>query len=451
MFQKFTIVKEEGLTEERLGQILLTFQTTDLPQIKQLQDYYNGKQKILFKEPVDAGRPDNRIVTNYCRVITENYQGYLLGKPITFTSPDADITELQEIFDYNDMHTTTSNWLRSTLIAGRGFLINYIDEDGAQRMQVLDPATCIPVYDNTIGGELLYVIRFWEDTSKGDLATDISYKVEVYGEKETRYYNSSAGFETFELEKVVTNFYDMCPITVFSLNEDETGIFKPILSLQDAYNTLTSGTVDNYEDFADAYLVITGAIATSGDLADMKKNRCILLDGDGTQSVNFLTKNISDTQVTNILTNLDDHIFQISACPDFSDEVFGNASSGIALRFKLLNFENACSCIEAQMRKALQRVVELLSGILNLVNGEEMWREIEITFTRNLPQDIAEIINTVNALRGVVSQETLLAQIPFISDPKEEMKKVAEEEKSVLDLYPQWEDKDLEPDEEEEN
>ena len=416
-----------------IRQILLTFQTTDLPVLNKLKNYFDGKQDIIYKEPVDDGRPDNKIIINYCKMIVDNYSVYLLGKQLSFMGDNID--EIQEILDYNDIHQQMTEYLRQALIFGRGFLINYVDTEGKQRIQVLDSRNCIPVYDDTIEHNLLYVIRMWEDTSRGQLSTDIRYKVEVYGPSDIKYYNSTAGFETFELERVEPHYYGQCPITVFSLNHDEVGIFQPVLSIQDAVNTLVSGEIDNYEDFADAYLVLQGMTADENDLKNMKQHRCILLDGEEHCSAQFLTKTISDTQVENILTNLNTQLYSIAQCPDFSDpQSFGNANSGVALRYKLLSFENACAGIEAYMRKAIQRIIELVVELLNLTDAEETWRDIQIIFRRNLPVDMAEVINVVNGLRGIVSTETLLSQIPFIDSPEEEIEKL-NKENDILDLY----------------
>ena len=197
-YQNYLIEPEEVLTESRLAQILNTFQTTDLPLLKKLKNYYDGKQDIFNKTASDEGRPDNQRCVNYCKSIVDNYSGYMLGKQISFMGEN--IEQIQEILDYNDIHEMMNEYLRQALIYGRGFLINYVDMEGKQRIQIIDAQQCIPVYDDTIEHNLLYVIRCWEDTSKGELVTDVEYKVEVYGPDVVRYYTATAGFTTVTLE-----------------------------------------------------------------------------------------------------------------------------------------------------------------------------------------------------------------------------------------------------------
>ena len=190
--------------------------------------------------------------------------------------------------------------------------------------------------------------------------------------------------------------------------------------------------MDDFDAFADAYLLLKGVTADEEDLVKMKENRCLMIDE--TSDASYLTKNISDTQIENMLININDKIHKIAQSPDFTDEKF-LAQSGIAMRYKLVGFENRASAIESNMRKALQRRIELICSILSLTTGEDKWRDVEIVFTRNLPTDITEIVNTVNQLRGIVSKETLLTQIPFVKDVDEELKRVNKENEEAMSLY----------------
>ena len=204
------------------------------------------------------------------------------------------------------------------------------------------------------------------------------------------------------------------------------------MSLQDAYNNLLSAEIDDFDAFADAYLILKGVVADSDDLANMKQNRVLLMDAE--DSAEYLTKNISDTQIQNMLQNINDQIHKMSNSPDFNDEKL-MAQSGIAMKYKLIGFENVSSAIVANMTKALQKRIELICEVLNLTDGVAMWRDIKITFTRNLPENTLETAQIVNQLRGLVSDETLLSQIPFITNPAEEVERVKEQKQLNVDLY----------------
>ena len=137
---------------------------------------------------------------------------------------------------------------------------------------------------------------------------------------------------------------------------------------------------------------------------------------------------------TQTLQNYKEEIFQISGCPDFTDEKF-LAQSGIALRYKLISFENKAANIEQNMRKALQRRLELISAIFSLTD-DDLWQDVEIKFTRNLPISLEPTsADEVNKYRGLVSDSTLLSLLPFVKDPDEEMEKVEEEKQAGMELF----------------
>jgi SPP1 family phage portal protein len=166
----------------------------------------------------------------------------------------------------------------------------------------------------------------------------------------------------------------------------------------------------------------------------MKTNRVLQLP-QGSKAY-WLTKTANDAQIENILKRLHDSIYRMSACVDFGSESFtGGVSSGIAIAFKLSGMEQRAGKIEAEMKKALQRRVEILCGVASLKLGEEVFREIEIDFQRNVPADLTNLINQINALRGLVSDATLLAQIPFIDDVELELEKVAEQKQSNVAMF----------------
>ena len=97
--------------------------------------------------------------------------------------------------------------------------------------------------------------------------------------------------------------------------------------------------------------------------------------------------------------------------------------------------ETRAGKFEALMKKALQRRVEIISGIASLKLGEEVFRDIEITFKRNIPEDTTATINMINALKGTVSDITLLSQLDFINDPQAELDAVQEQKTANMELY----------------
>lgn len=418
-----TIDKNTVLDSQLIIQIIQHFETNMLYKLKKYKRYYDGQHDITTKTVTDTSKPCNRIVTNFCSDIVANYQGYLTGIPITYKSND-DITEIREILNYNDVITSDNELLKNGLIYGVSYELNYLDEEGQQRFKALNSEECIPIYDNSINSELLYLIRYYQINTL-DINSD--YMVEVYSAESIKTYKCTSHWNSLQLEEETTHYYGQVPVNVFYLNTDKVSVFDKVMTLQDAYNTLLSAEVDDFEAFCDAYLVLKGCSADSTDIADMKQNRVLLLDD--TSSAEYLNKSISDTQIENMLSNIEDKIHQIAKSPNFNDATF-SATSGIALRYKLVGFENVASNIVSNMTKVIQHRIELICAITNLTSDEATWRDIDIVFTRNLPIDTLSLAQEINQLRGLVSQKTLLSMLPYIDDVETELEELKKESAS---------------------
>ena len=426
---QYLLPKDKELEISYLGKVLSDFQTRWLPKLEKNRKYYEGKQNILNKIATDTGKPCNKVVVNYCYSIVKNYLGYLTGIPITYSNDK--FQDILDVLNYNDVANEDSELLRNALIYGMAYECNYIDEEAKQRFRLFDSRECVPIYDNSLNSELLYVVRFYEEDLLDE--QNQNYIVEVYGPKDVKYYRSGPGFSTFNLISEQPHFYNQCPVTVFALNEDEESIFNQVITLQDAYNELISGSVDDFDAFADAYLVLKGAIAEDKELESMKQNRVLMIDQDA--DAMYLTKDINNTQIEYLLNTTDEQIHIISNSPNFNDEKF-MAQSGEAIKYKLVGFENASAAIEANMRKALQRRIELIAEILSLTNQEEQWRDVSIKFTRNLPNSlIPTSASDLMQYKGLVSDRTLLEQLPFIKNVDEELEEVKKQTEEGMSLY----------------
>ena len=168
---------------------------------------------------------------------------------------------------------------------------------------------------------------------------------------------------------------------------------------------------------------------------------------DGTSNASFLTKNIDTTAIEAYLNRLMDDIHTFSQIPPLDSEGFVASASGESLKWKCLGLEILASNFEAKFRKAIARRMELLCKILSIKhNREYLFTDIEAVFTRNTPANITESTNVVKSLYGIVSDETLLSLLPFVTDVQAEMDKIEEaKEKELDDTDYTFVEEDIEP------
>ena len=426
----FYINKDTELSIELLNKMINRFRTSVEPKLSKYKNYYDGMQAILNKTYSDETKPCSKTIINYCKDIADSYCGYLASPGYISYSSNEDIEEVMDILRYNDYQAEDSDFLLNALVYGTAAELMYTDNAGKVRFRLINPTQCFGIYDDSLTGDLLYFVRMYK---VNDWDNSDAYNVDVYSDYDVKHYTMSGmnGFVTFASEE--PHFFAQCPANIFHL-PDEKSIFDCILSLQDAANELVSSEIDDYSAFCDAYLTLTGLDADTDDIAAMKINRVLILP-EGAEA-SWLTKSANDAQVENLLKRIHDSIYRVAHCPDFSSDTFvGGVSSGVAIRYRLTGMETRAAKVAAEMKKALQRRVEIITGIASLKLGEEVFRDIEIDFKRNIPSDNSEIINLANSLKGVVSDATLLSMIPFVDDVNAELEALQAQKLRNMELY----------------
>lgn len=426
----FYINKDTELTTGLLEKMINHFNISVQPKLQKNKKYYDGIQAILNKSYNDPSKPCNKTVINYTKSIADAYAGYLASPGCISYSSKEDIDDVMDILRYNDYQAQDASYLLDALIYGVSNELMYMDRDSKTRFRLIDPTMSFGIFDDSLTADLLYFVRMYKKDAWSD---DSTYCVDVYDDYFIKHYTMTGTNGTLKPNGLEPHFFGQCPANIFYM-PDEKSIFDCITSIQDSINELLSAEIDDYAAFTDAYLVLEGVDAEPEDVAAMKRNRVMLIPTGAKAS--YLTKNANDTQIENILKRLHDSAYRIAQCPDFSSETFvGGVSSGVAIKYRLTGMETRAGKIEAEMKKALQRRIEIICGMAALKLGEAVFRDIQISFKRNIPEDMAATINMVNSLKGTVSDKTLLGQLDFVSDVNEELEALQEQRAASMSLY----------------
>ena len=136
----------EGLTEADIKKIIN--ENEDSTKYQHLEGYYRGDHDILRVVKRDSTAPNNKIVNNMAKYITDTAVGYFIGKPVIYSSQDdAFLAALQDIFDYNDEQDENTEVAKTCSIDGDCFEMLYMDEDAQVRFVKVAPGNCIMIYE----------------------------------------------------------------------------------------------------------------------------------------------------------------------------------------------------------------------------------------------------------------------------------------------------------------
>ena len=453
-----------------LNKLIDTHTRKIAPKYRKYQNLYEGKHKILKKKPADANKPCNRLVNDFFGQTIDNTVGYFLGNPVILnytepvekkTSPEpndvgVDLEEIedtavQDFLDYlvidNDMADTIIEWGKEAMIKGLSHLLVYQNEESKTKVMKVSPEDMILVYKNSSTKELQYAIRLYDiDTEDTDKTT---HYAEVYSVGKMELFKSVDGgtstkgkgreFASYEFVEETQLIYERIPVVTMYNNEEQMSDLEKIESLVADYDKVLSDVSDEFSAFRNAYLMLKNMIVGEDGKKQLKDEGIIEVMENG--DAKFITKQIQTEALENHLNRLEANIYKFSQVPNLSDESFAGNLSGVAIRFKLFGLETKCIIKERKMEKALRDFVRILSVPIRVETGHEIdIVNLKVEFTRNVPNNLTEIVDTVTKLDGKVDKETLLSLLPFIDNPKEVLEKLeqeAQEAKKNSDPYSQ--------------
>lgn len=411
----YTLPKDTKITNSILNDVI-QYNERYKDRFKMLEDYYLGKHKILERTKEDRLK-NNKVMINHAKYITDTNVGYLLGNPVDYqVSNDHDIEPVLDAYKKQTINDLDTEIAKDVSIHGIQREYIYVNENSEPRSCEVDNKNSIIVYDDTVEHNKLFGL-IYRPIYKGD--TFKYWDIIYCDKKEIKNYKSY----TKSLNQVGTTqphkFGDV-PIIEYKNNPEILGDFEPVLSLIDAYNLLQSDRVNDKEQLVDAILLFYGMEFDDKDAEMLKTSRMISnIPEEG--KVEYLVKTLQEGDVDILRQNIENDIHKISMVPNMSDENFIGNSSGVAIRYKLLAFEQNIKNKERYMEKGLMERFRLYNNYLNAISKMEIvpTEEVDAVFTRNLPSNDYETSQMINNLSDLVDNETLISQLSFVKDASE--------------------------------
>lgn len=386
-----------------------------------LYSYYIGEHSILCR-PKDKRAANNRLVCNHAKYITDCTTGYFMGSPVQYRSRSgADISVLTDILYRCDSATQDIDLARNGSIFGRSYEMLYFSDDSQPVLKLasIDPRQAFVVYDNTVEEKPIFGVYYLPQYSENDVLT--GYRCYLCTRSEITEFYVTAAFSLGKIISSVPHYFGDVPLIEYYNNGDCQGDFEQVTSLIDAYNLLQSDRVNDKEQFVDAILLIKGQIL--GDTPDeesetyrsIKEFGVMTMDDDG--DARWLTRQFDENSVELLRRSLENDIHKFSGVPCMTDANFSGNSSGIAMRYKLLAFEQLTKIKERYFAEGLRLRLKMISNAVFAMSANKIDAEdIEIYFTHTLPENEAELAETVNLLKDIVPREQLMKLLPFVTE-----------------------------------
>lgn len=457
---------------------------------KKLNDYYDGEHAIKERTVSNSSLPNNKLVCNHAEYITDMAVGYVFGCPINYSSNNkvvkeesnntiknkiksmlnksiksatiSPIDELNGIFTEIDEDSHNNELALDISINGLGYELVYMNTEEVPypELAVLDPRETFLVVDNTVKHRPLFAVHYYP---KNDIDGKIkSYYVEVYltDKKMIYQFKDLTSSTTIGEPEDEPYYFGDIPVIEYKNNKKCKGDFEGVINLIDAYNLLQSDRVNDKEQLVDALLAVMGA--SFGDdekemteTAQLLKSMKILELPEGGDA-KWLVKNLNETEIEVLKKSIKDDIHEFSKVPCLTDENFVGNASGVAMKYKLLGFEQLGRTKERYFKKGLRQRFKLISNIENIRAKNIDPSTIDIVMKRSLPVDDELQARIAQETEGFISWETRVSRFDAELDIdkerallEEENKKKIEQQQAAFSNYNNPLNKDSDVDDEE--
>jgi len=409
--------------------------------------YYQGDHDIINRKRTIIGEggklktidnlPNNKIIDNQYGKMVDQKNNYLLSKPITIKCENKNyVYLLNKIFD-RKFFKTLKNIGCDSLNAGIGWLYIYYDDFGNIAFKRIKPFEVLPFWKDSDHTELDLIVRIYNVNYYDGKNEKIIEKAEVYTKNGIEKYiitnnklipdNQNSAY----IEKGKTKFnWEKIPFIAFKQNSKEIPLIKRVKNLQDALNTIKSDFMNNMqEDARNTILIIKNYDGT--DLGEFRKNLAtygavkVRYDGETKGGVETLKIDVNSQNYVTICDMLKKAIIENARGFDAKDDRLLNNPNQMNIQSMYADIDIDANGAESEFQASLQELLWFINAHLQnngLGNFEN--QNVDFIFNRDVLINETEAINNCINSKGILSDESIIAQHPWVTDVSSEYQKV---------------------------
>ncbi len=426
-------------------------------------DINNAKRTYIDRQ--GALREDTRLTNSklahaFMRKITKQKVNYLLSKePTLKCENDSFLEALSDTFN-EEFYKRLKSIGKDAIVKGLAWVQVYYDAKGELKFKRIPPEEVIPFWADIDRTILDAVIRYYDiteyldsgekktvtkieyhtmegvwyyvktpkglkpDPEKGDgIAGHFSVMQEVKGEDGATVLDETGQPKMTTVEAI----WDKVPFIAFKYNEDELGLLNWIKPLVDDYDRNNSNVSNILQDTPNNVKVVKNYDGTDkGEFVhNLATFRTAFVSGDG--GLDSLDTPIDTQAVEAHLNRLRKDIYEFGGGVDTQETNLGNAS-GVALAFRYSDLASDANDMATEFAAALNTLIWFIKvDMLNKGAGDFMAEKVEVVFNTDTIVDEGSIITNAKNSQGIISDATIRANHPWVTDLAEEEKAMSKE------------------------
>lgn len=410
--------------------------------------YTNGKNEQIENKSVSNVKLPNA----FYRKAVKQKVDYAFGKPPVISvepiNPDTNNEEEEKLYqkaweDLFDAQTrkTIKTLAHYAINCGIGYVYIYMDDKGFYLVNT-PSITMRPLWIDKGHTELTALLRVFRDkVLQNGVFVDVG-KAELWTPQDVSYFDNNNGLRLLSTESHMQggkeDNWGKIPFLWLKGTEDEKPLLKTVKKYIDAYDELNSKSVDILNDDLNAAVIFKNYSADIGGLVaalkTLKETGVGAVDSDG--GVELLKNNPDISAIQTKLEHLKKDINEFSSTVDIQDIQFGNNPSGVAIKAAFQDTDTYINDIEMEFELFIENLKYFYDLYLDWTGkvSKEISSKYKVmaSLDRDMMINESEIISDLVKMNGMVSQETLDDNNPYVeSHAVEQARRDAEAEKQA--------------------
>lgn len=433
------------------------------------QNYYENKHDILDRKRMVVGEggeleeakniANNKLVHGFVRKLVDQKVGYLLSLPFTIQTDKEEYLKLLTRYFSKKFYRSFQNVGKEAINKGKAWLHVYYDEHGNFSLKRIPSEEIIPLWKDAEHTELSAVIRSYRIETWVGKKKETIHKVEVWDlsgvyryvldgselipDVEAGDYEPHLTFVKGE-EKHGVN-WKRIPFVCFKYNDEELPIINFVKSIVDDYDKQKSDNSNNLEELPNGGIYVVRDY-DGQDLGEFRRNlsvyRAVKVHGEG--GLETLNLEIDTEAFRTHMEMQRKDLYELGRGVDTQSDRFGNDQSGIALRFLYADLDMDANIIETEFQAALEQLKWFIDqDIANRTGKDYSEEDVEFIFNRDIIINESEVIENASKSTGQISDETIIANHPWVTDVQEELNRLEKQYKTneeYKDTFPKVKD-----------
>lgn len=389
--------------------------------------------------------PNNRIVDNQYKKLVKQKVNYILSKSPTFSAENESEPyeqEIQDIFNKSFLRTLKRVGV-DVFNNGIGWMYAYY-ENNKLKFKKLNAVEIIPVWADNEHSQLNYAIRIYRTRAfvkKAFVETD---NVEIYTKEGIEYYELktnkliqkgdvrpylTVGEQAFNWENI--------PLIAFRAEELEQPLLKRVKVLQDTLNELMSDFANNMqEDTRNTILMLKNY--DGEDLGEFRRNLstygAVKVSDDG--DLKSLSVEVNAANYEAIVNLLKKSIIENGAGFDAKSDTLGGNPNQLNIRSMYSDIDLEANDLENEFQASFEELMWFVNSHIANKGVKFTKGGVDLILNRDILINESQAISDIKNSIGLLSNETLVEQHPYIQDATKELERLkTEQDKQTEQLY----------------